>query len=57
MIIMYVIRRTVDDAKVRARLEAYASRPRKKSKFQQRYEDMLKQHQEQLNREQRRQRR
>lgn len=57
MLIMYIIRRSVDDNKVRERLLANASKPRKKSKFQQRYEELLKQQQEQLNREQRRQRR
>ena len=54
MLIMYLIRRSVDDDKVRARLLANASKPRKKSKFQMRYEEMLKQQQEQMNREQRR---
>ncbi|MDE6140722.1 MAG: membrane protein insertase YidC [Alistipes sp.] len=53
---MYLIRRYVDDSKVRANIEAKAARPKKKSKFQQRYEDMLRQQQQQLNREQRRQR-
>ena len=57
MLIMYIIRRSVDDNKVRERLLANAAKPRKKSKFQERYEEMLKQQQEQLNREQRRQRR
>lgn len=56
MLIMYLIRRSVDDEKVRAKLLAHAAKPRKKSKFQQRYEEMLRQQQEQLNREQRRQR-
>ena len=54
MLIMYIIRRSVNDEKVRARLLANASKPRKKSKFQERYEAMLQQ--EQINREQRRQR-
>lgn len=53
---MYLIRRYVDDDKVRANIEAKAARPKKKSKFQQRYEEMLRQQQQQLNREQRRQR-
>lgn len=53
---MYLIRRYVDDNKVRANIEAKAARPRKKSKFQQRYEEMLRQQQQNLNREQRRQR-
>ncbi|MCX4262101.1 MAG: membrane protein insertase YidC [Alistipes sp.] len=53
---MYLIRRYVDDSKVRANIEAKAARPRKKSKFQQRYEEMLRQQQQNLNREQRRQR-
>lgn len=57
MLIMYLIRRSVDDDKVRARLLANAAKPRKKSRFQQRYEEMLEQQKEQLNREQRRQRR
>ena len=57
MIIMFVIRRSVNDEKVRERLLAHASKPRKKSKFQERYEEALRQQQEQLNREQRRQRR
>lgn len=52
---MYLIRRYVDDDKVRANIEAKAAHPKKKSKFQQRYEEMLRQ-QQQLNREQRRQR-
>ena len=54
MIIMFVIRRTVDDEKVRAKLLAAKSKPRKKSKFQMRYEEALRQQQESLNREQRR---
>ena len=57
MIIMFAIRRTVNDDKVRERLLANASKPRKKSKFQERYEEALRQQQETLNREQRRQRR
>ena len=57
MLIMYIIRRSVDDNKVRERLLANASKPKKKSRFQARYEELLKQQQEQLNREQRRQRR
>ena len=55
MIIMFVIRRTVDDEKVRAKLMQH--KPKKKSRFQERYEDALRQQQEVLNREQRRQRR
>jgi hypothetical protein len=47
----------VNDEKVRERLLAHAAKPRKKSKFQERYEEALRQQQEQLNREQRRQRR
>ena len=57
MLIMFIIRRSVDDDKVRARLLANASKPKKKSRFQERYDELLKQQQEQLNREQRRQRR
>ena len=57
MLIMFAIRRSVNDDKVRERLLANASKPRKKSKFQERYEEALRQQQEQLNREQRRQRR
>ena len=57
MIIMFLIRRTVNDDKVRERLLAHAAKPRKKSKFQERYEEALRQQQETLNREQRRQRR
>ena len=57
MLIMFIIRRSVNDQKVRERLLANASKPRKKSKFQERYEEALRQQQEQLNREQRRQRR
>ena len=57
MLIMYIIRRSVDDNKVRERLLANAAKPRKKSRFQERYEEALRQQQEQLNREQRRQRR
>ncbi len=55
MLIMWAIRRTVDDEKVRAKLLAH--KPKKKSRFQERYEEALRQQQEQLNREQRRQRR
>jgi YidC/Oxa1 family membrane protein insertase len=59
MLIMFIIRRSVNDEKVRAKLLAHAAKPRKKSKFQERYEEALKQQQEQMtiNREQRRQRR
>ena len=57
MIIMFVIRRTVDDEKVRAKLLAAKNKPKKKSKFQERYEEALRQQQESLNREQRRGRR
>ena len=57
MIIMFAIRRSVNDEKVRERLLANASKPRKKSKFQERYEEALRQQQEQLNREQRRMKR
>lgn len=59
MIIMFTIRRMVDDEKVRAKLMSAKSKPRKKSKFQERYEEALRQQQEQMtiNREQRRQRR
>ena len=56
MLIMFIIRRSVDDNKVRERLLANASKPRKKSKFQERYEEALRQQQEKMNREQRRQR-
>ena len=57
MIIMWAIRRTVDDEKVREKLLSH--KPRKKSRFQERYEEALRQQQEQgtINREQRRQRR
>jgi uncharacterized protein YeaO (DUF488 family) len=57
MLIMWVIRRTVDDEKVRAKLLSH--KPRKKSRFQERYEEALRQQQEQgtINREQRRMRR
>ena len=55
MLIMFIIRRTVDDEKVRAKLLAH--KPKKKSRFQERYEEALRQQQESLNREQRRQRR
>ncbi len=55
MLIMFVIRRSVDDEKVRAKLLAH--KPKKKSRFQERYEEALRQQQETLNREQRRQRR
>lgn len=54
MIIMFAIRRSVDDEKVRAKLLSH--KPKKKSKFQERYEEALRQQQETLNREQRRQR-
>ena len=54
MIIMFVIRRTVNDDEVRAKL--MAKKPKKKSKFQERYEEALRQQQDQMtiNREQRR---
>ena len=54
MIIMFVIRRTVNDEEVRAKL--MAKKPKKKSKFQERYEEALRQQQDQMtiNREQRR---
>ena len=55
MLIMFIIRRTVDDEKVRAKLLSH--KPKKKSRFQERYEEALRQQQETLNREQRRQRR
>ncbi len=57
MLIMYLIRRTVDDDKVRAKLLSH--KPKKKSRFQERYEEALRQQQDQItiNREQRRQRR
>ena len=56
MLIMYLIRRSVDDEKVRAKLLAH--KPKKKSRFQERYEEALRQQQDQItiNREQRRQR-
>ena len=57
MVIMWAIRRSVDDEKVRAKLLAAKANPKKKSKFQERYEEALRQQQEQMNREQRRQRR
>ena len=57
MVIMWAIRRSVDDEKVRAKLLAAKAKPKKKSKFQERYEEALRQQQEQMNREQRRQRR
>ena len=54
MIIMYVIRRTTNDEEVRAKL--LTRKPKKKSKFQERYEEALRQQQDQMtiNREQRR---
>ena len=55
MIIMYAIRRSVDDEKVRAKLFSEKAK-KKKSKFQERYEEALRQQQETLNREQRRMR-
>ena len=55
MIIMWAIRRSVNDEKVREKLLSH--KPKKKSRFQERYEEALRQQQEQLNREQRRQRR
>lgn len=57
MIIMWAIRRSVDDEKVRAKLLSAKAKPKKKSKFQERYEEALRQQQEQMNREQRRMRR
>ena len=56
MIIMFAIRRSVNDEKVREKLLSH--KPKKKSKFQQRYEEAMRQQQEQMtiNREQRRQR-
>lgn len=57
MIIMFAIRRSVNDEKVREKLMSH--KPRKKSKFQERYEEALKQQQDQMtiNREMRRQQR
>ncbi len=57
MIIMFAIRRSVDDEKVREKLLSH--KPRKKSRFQERYEEALKQQQDQMtiNREMRRQKR
>ena len=54
MIIMFVIRRSVNDEQVRAKL--MAKKPKKKSKFQERYEEALRQQQDQMtiNREMRR---
>ncbi|MBO7235341.1 MAG: membrane protein insertase YidC, partial [Alistipes sp.] len=54
MIIMFVIRRTVNDEQVRAKLMSH--KPKKKSKFQERYEEALRQQQDQMtiNREMRR---
>ena len=54
MIIMWVIRRTTDDEAVRAKLLAH--KPKKKSRMQERYEEALRQQQDQMaiNREQRR---
>ena len=54
MIIMWVIRRTTNDEEVRAKL--LTRKPKKKSKFQERYEEALRQQQDQMtiNREQRR---
>ena len=56
MIIMFAIRRSVNDEKVREKLLNH--KPRKKSRFQERYEEALRQQQDQItiNREQRRQR-
>ncbi|MBO7330162.1 MAG: membrane protein insertase YidC, partial [Alistipes sp.] len=54
MLIMWAIRRSVDDEKVREKLLSH--KPKKKSRFQERYEEALRQQQDQLNREQRRQR-
>ena len=54
MLIMFIIRRSVNDDKVREKLLSH--KPKKKSKFQERYEEALRQQQETLNREQRRQR-
>ena len=54
MIIMFVIRRTTNDEEIRAKLMAH--KPKKKSRFQERYEEALRQQQDQMtiNREQRR---
>ncbi|MBR4046660.1 MAG: membrane protein insertase YidC [Alistipes sp.] len=54
MIIMFVIRHSVNDEQVRAKL--MAKKPKKKSKFQERYEEALRQQQDQMtiNREMRR---
>ena len=56
MIIMFVIRRTTNDEEIRAKL--MARKPKKKSRFQERYEEALRQQQDHMtiNREQRRQR-
>jgi YidC/Oxa1 family membrane protein insertase len=42
---MFIIRKTIDDKKVLARLEANSKKPLKKSKWQQRIEAMEKQNQ------------
>ncbi|MBQ8863875.1 MAG: membrane protein insertase YidC [Rikenellaceae bacterium] len=51
---MFAIRAMIDDNKVRAKMAEAAKKPRKKSKFQQRYEEALKAQQAQLREQQRR---
>lgn len=41
-----IIRRFVDDNKLHSQMQAYATKPKKKSKWQSKYEDMMKQQQE-----------
>lgn len=54
LIQMFIVRSMIDDNKVRAKMAENAKKPRKKSKFQQRYEEALKAQQAQLREQQRR---
>ncbi len=54
LIQMFAIRSMVDDNKVRAKMLENAKKPRKKSRFQERYEEALKAQQAQLREQQRR---
>lgn len=49
---MYAFRRYVDDKKLHEKMQLNAKKPRKKSKFQQRYEEMVRQQQEMARKQQ-----
>ncbi len=54
LLLTFAIRAMIDDKKVRAQLLENAKKPRKKSRFQERYEAALKAQQEQMRQQQRR---